>query len=68
MTGKTAKRLARLDLAFLPKGCAVCRRWSPIVFADDQGESERLDVCPGCGRNVPILMTICVVGVALETV
>jgi hypothetical protein len=67
MTDKTAKRLARLDQAFAPKGCSVCRRWSPVVLCDDEGDPGRPEVCPNCGRVVPIVTAICIVGVPLET-
>lgn len=67
MSGKTGKRLARLDQAFAPKGCALCRRWSPVVLCRDDGEPDRPEVCPDCGRQVPIVTTICIVGVPLET-
>jgi hypothetical protein len=68
MSGKTAKRLARLDHVLIPRGCAMCRDWSPIVLCDDQGACERPENCPTCGRQVPIVKAICIVGVPLETV
>lgn len=67
MTGKTGKRLARLDRALVPKGCALCRSWSPVVLCDDEGEPARPEICPDGGRVVPIVTTICIVGVPLET-
>jgi hypothetical protein len=31
----------------------MCYRWSPQVFVRDD-EPPRDEVCPGCGRRVPI--------------
>lgn len=61
-----AARLARLeDVA--PRGCALCRTWSPIVLADDDGRDDRPERCPCCGRVVPIRQRVVIVGVPLET-
>ncbi len=50
----------------LPQGCAVCRRWDGNVVGDEAGKRSRPDVCPRCGRVVPVRMLAIVAGMDLD--
>ncbi len=54
--------------AALPKGCNACRTWWDTVLVDDFGATQRPERCPGCGRLVPIAVTVHLVGVDLDLV
>lgn len=45
-------------------GCATCRIWSAVVYEDGDGLPDRPDVCPGCGRAVPIRLVRRIIGIA----
>jgi hypothetical protein len=47
--------------------CDTCRTWPGIVLMDDDGNLSRPEVCPDCGRDVPIFRILHIVGVPLET-
>jgi translation initiation factor 2 beta subunit (eIF-2beta)/eIF-5 len=49
-----------------PPGCSVCRRWDGSVVGDETGKRSRLEVCPGCGRVVPVRRLVIVVGLDLD--
>ena len=48
------RRLAALAVVW-PRsdGCDACRDWGQVAFAFDDQEA-RPEVCPACGRRVPI--------------
>ena len=54
-------RLTRLEDR-MPKGCPTCRSWEAATFqivvqgADE--ETSRGDVCPTCGRHVPLMLIV----------
>jgi hypothetical protein len=48
-------------------GCDTCRHYPGIVIRDDAGNMSRPEVCPDCGREVPIFRLIHIAGVPLET-
>lgn len=60
-------RLEKLE-ALAPKGCAACRDWWDTVLVDADGDTQRPERCPGCGRLVPIRTTVHVVGIPLDAV
>ena len=67
-----AKRLDKVARR-IPLGCDVCRRWWRVAYAeadgpDDEPRPERPEVCPDCGRCVPIELLVTIVGVPLEAV
>jgi hypothetical protein len=49
-----------------PRGCSMCRRWDGSVVGDDTGKRSRPEVCPDCGRVVPVRMLAIVVGKDLD--
>ena len=57
----TAGRLIRLEER-MPKGCTTCRSWEASAFqivvqgADE--ETSRGEVCPACGRHVPLTLIV----------
>jgi hypothetical protein len=70
-----ASLVVRLDKVEprVPRGCPTCRRWSRVAYAEadepDGGRRpERPEVCPDCGRCVPIALLVTIVGVPLEAV
>jgi hypothetical protein len=63
-----AKRLAALELVLTPAGCETCRRWSDTVFSFDDPDTgevvpDRPPRCPTCGRVVPIVQVVHIVGI-----
>lgn len=60
-------RLAKLE-ALVPKGCDTCCWWWDTVLIDDDGNTQRPERCPDCGRLVPFRATVHIVGVALDRV
>jgi len=52
----------------VPRGCAVCRRWSPVVLVDRSGDRSRPAACPACGRAVAMTETVELAGVALADI
>jgi len=50
-------RLTRLEEC-VPKGCPTCRAWGPaslrIIVDGVQEPPARSDLCPDCGRHVPL--------------
>ncbi|MDP9355237.1 MAG: hypothetical protein M3R02_08135 [Chloroflexota bacterium] len=62
---KVGPRLAKLE-ARVPVGCGVCRTWWEVVLRDDEGNRDRPERCPGCGRVVPIRLLLHIVGVPLD--
>jgi hypothetical protein len=71
MEAMMERRLDRLEVILRPWGCDDCRDWSPITLCDDLGPDGELhclrpEVCPNCGRTVPIETRVIVAGVAIE--
>ncbi len=64
---KVRPRLEKLEVR-APRGCLVCRSWCGTVLVGDAGEASRPERCPGCGRLVPIAVTVHLVGVDLDLV
>jgi len=61
------RRLANVEAVLRPPlGCAICQRWDGTVVGDDTGKRSRPEVCPGCGRLVPVRMLAIVVGMDLD--
>jgi hypothetical protein len=61
------KRLVQAEAVLRPlPGCAVCRRWDGSVVGDDRGKRSRPEVCPECGRIVPVQRLVMVVGLDLD--
>jgi len=60
-------RIVRLE-ARIPRGCDRCRTWSPVLLMDDAGAVGRPEACPACGRVVPIIARVRIVGVPLDAV
>jgi hypothetical protein len=56
------QRLGKAEAVLRPlPGCAVCRWWDGSVVGDDTGKRSRPQVCPGCGRVVPVQRLVMVV-------
>lgn len=57
----TAGRLIRLEER-MPKGCPTCRSWEAatlqIVVQGADEETSRGEVCPACGRHVPLKLIV----------
>ncbi len=64
---KVRPRLEKLE-GLMPKECGTCRSWSGTVVVDDAGITLRPGRCLGCGRRVPVALTVHLVGVDLELV
>ena len=47
-------------------GCAVCRTWDGSVVGDESDKRSRPEVCPACGRVVPVRRLVMVVGLDLD--
>jgi len=60
-------RIVRLE-ARIPRGCGVCRAWTPVVLEDEDGAVSRLEACPACGQFLPIAARVLIVGVPLDVV
>ena len=60
-------RLAKLEAA-VPKGCDVCRHWWEVALVDDDGNTQRPEQCPGCGRLVPVRTWVHIVGIPVDLV
>ncbi len=58
-------RLVKLKAA-LPTGCDICRRWWEVAIVDDDGNTQRPERCPECGRLVPVRTWVHIVGVPLD--
>ena len=58
------KRLDRLEPSFAVVGCALCQGWTGVVLEGDDGW-HRPDQCPGCGRVVPAMLVVQLVGVRI---
>ncbi len=62
-------RLAKLAAVYRrPEGCDACRAWTWTVLANDDGERERPECCPACGRRVPIRLVLVTVGVDFRAI
>lgn len=60
-------RLGKVEAVLRPTpGCSTCRRWDGSVVGDDTGKRSRPEICPGCGRVVPVRMLAIVVGMDLD--
>lgn len=63
------RRLERLETQFQFQGCDVCIDWQPCVLVTiDPDTLEEVDrsqpeVCPNCGRGIPDLLEVQIVGV-----
>jgi hypothetical protein len=56
-----------------PVGCDTCRFWTwAIIVTEDEAGNEtgrsRPDVCPACGRHVPVERVLQIVGVDWDVV
>lgn len=60
---RLGRRVARLQ-GHVQGGCATCRIWSPVVYEDGDGRPDRPDVCPYCGRAVPVRLVRRIIGIA----
>ena len=69
MTRRLAGRLERVAARLREATeCQTCRGWVPATYCDDQGRCLRPEVCPACGRRVPIRLRRVIVGVDLDQV
>ena len=59
-----ARRLERVADA-VPVGCPVCRDWWGVALCNDAARHDcmRPEVCPACGRSVPITSRVVIEGV-----
>lgn len=60
-------RLDRVEILIAPAGCPTCRRWNGHVLGyvdpvTNEVTLDRDECCPWCGRLVPILHEIHLVG------
>ncbi len=61
------RRLGKVEAVLRPPpGCTVCRRWDGSVVGDKTGKRSRPEVCPECGRVVPVRMLAIVVGMDFD--
>lgn len=64
---RTRRRLDRLQRRLGPGTCPECRGWAAsVAVCDDRGRCSRPEVCPGCGRSVPLRRVVVIVGVDLD--
>lgn len=71
MNRRTATRIASLEAsanAQQHQGCPTCQAWPGMVQIDDDGNMERPERCPDCGRLVPITHLLHIVGMPLDAV
>ena len=67
--GGLGRRLDRLAARLgADAACRACRGWSPTAVCDLVGRCTRPEVCPACGRRVPILLRRIIVRVDLDKV
>ncbi len=60
-------RLGRVEAVLRPPpGCHACRRWDGNVVGDETGKRSRPEICPACGRVVPVRMLAIVAGMDLD--
>ena len=50
----------------LRPGCSVYRQWDGSVVGDETGKRSRPEVCPECGRVVPVRMLAIVASMDLD--
>lgn len=46
--------------------CRACQGWGPSTYCNEQGTCLRPEVCPACGRQMPIRLRRIIVGVDLN--
>lgn len=46
--------------------CRACLGWGASTYCDERGVCLRPELCPGCGRVVPIRLRRIIVGVNLD--
>ncbi|MGC4107268.1 MAG: hypothetical protein QM753_13175 [Thermomicrobiales bacterium] len=71
MNRRTAIRIAILEDTASARdeaGCPTCQAWPGLVLIDDNGNMDRPERCPDCGRLVPIIHLLHVVGMPLDAV
>ena len=69
MTRRLAGRLDRVAARLREATeCRTCRGWGPWTYCDDKGRCLRPEVCPACGRRVPIVAPTILVGVDLDRI
>ena len=61
------RRVARVAAVLgAAEACQTCRGWGPVVLCDDGGRCLRPEICPACGRHVPITRPLIIVGLDLD--
>lgn len=48
--------------------CRTCQGWGPSTYCNEQDVCLRPEVCPTCGRRVPIRLRRIIVGVDLSLI
>ena len=67
MTRRNHVRLLKLEES-VPAGCDHCRHWYGVTLGNEDGTTMRPDVCPECGRHVPIRLVHVTIGVPWEVI
>lgn len=62
MTSTNRRRVTVLE-GRCPLGCMTCQLWFGVALRDDEGMYSRPEVCPDCGRLVPITQEVWIVGI-----
>jgi hypothetical protein len=58
-----SSRLGKVEPVLRPRpGCPICCRWDGNVVGDEPGKRSRQEVCPECGRGLPVRMVAVVTG------
>lgn len=69
MTNALEKRLERLAGRLGAGPCRTCGWWErSLAVCDDRGRCTRPEVCPDCGRHVPLRVARIIVGIDLDRV
>jgi hypothetical protein len=67
MAKRVETRLVTLERR-VPVGCPTCRVWSTTILGDEDGSRSRPEVCPECGRTVPIHTVVIIANVPWSAV
>ena len=69
MNKSVRRRIAEVELRIdinAAQGCDTCRHYPGAVIRDDAGNMSRPEICPDCGRDVPIFQILHIAGIPLD--
>ena len=69
MNKTVRRRIAQVELLIdihATQGCDTCQNYPGAVIMDDAGNMSRPEICPDCGRDVPIFQILHIAGIPLD--